>query len=156
MANKASLNKVIIIGNFGGNPELRTLPNGNSVANFSVATTEVWLDKNTNNKSEDTQWHRITFFGRQAEIINQYGQKGGKIYIEGTLRTRKWTDKDGVDRYTTEIRGRDFTFLGNPNNGNGNGNSNDTASQNKSDDSNPAYDNDMDNFGGMDDDDIPF
>ncbi len=148
MAN-GSLNKVMIIGNLGGNPELRTLPTGISVANFSVATTEVWTDKNTNAKTEDTQWHRVTFFGRQAEIINQYGQKGGKIYIEGTLRTRKWKDKENIDRYTTEIRGREFSFLGNPN-------SSGKVATTKTEEKSSTYSDDMSNFGGMDDDDIPF
>ena len=111
MASKGSLNKVMLIGNFGGNPELRTLPDGGSVANFSVATTDSWVDKNTNNRTEQTEWHRVTFFGRPAEVLHEYGRKGGKVYIEGSLRTRKWEDKEGNTRYTTEIRGRDFTFL---------------------------------------------
>lgn len=114
MATKGSLNRVMLIGNLGQDPELRTLPDGGSVSNFSVATTETWVDKNdpSGQKREQTEWHRITFFGRMAEILHEYGRKGGKVYIEGTLRTRKWTDKEGIERATTEIRGRDFTFLG--------------------------------------------
>ena len=109
--SKGSLNKVMLIGNIGADPELRSLPDGGSVVNFSVATTEGWVDKNTNERREQTEWHRITFFGRAAEIIHQYGRKGNKIYIEGMLRTRKWQDRSGTDRYTTEVRGDDFTFL---------------------------------------------
>ena len=111
MASKGSLNKVMIIGNFGADPELRNLPDGGSVANFSVATTDTWTDKNTGTRKEQTEWHRVTFFGKLAEIIHQYGRKGGKIYVEGSLRTRKWEDKEGNTRWTTEIRGSDFTFL---------------------------------------------
>ena len=109
---KGTINRVMVIGNFGANPELRTLPDGGSVTNFSVATTDVWTDKNNpGERREQTEWHRVTFFGRMAEILHEYGRKGAKVYVEGSLRTRKWTDKDGIERYATEIRGRDFTFL---------------------------------------------
>ena len=111
MASKGSLNKVMLIGNFGADPELRPLPDGGSVANFSIATSESWTDKHSGEKKENTEWHRVTFFGKAAEIIHQYGRKGQKVYIEGTLRTRKWQDKQGNDRWTTEVRGMDFTFL---------------------------------------------
>ena len=113
--SKGSLNKVMLIGNLGADPELRTLPDGGSVANFSIATTESWMDKSTSERREQTEWHRITFFGRAAEIIHQYGRKGKKIYVEGMLRTRKWKDREGNERHTTEVRGDDFTFLGSGN-----------------------------------------
>lgn len=113
MSGKGSLNRVMLIGNLGQDPELRTLPDGGSVSNFTLATTETWVDKNDPNagRREQTEWHRVTFFGRMAEILHEYGRKGGKVYVEGQLRTRKWTDKEGNERYTTEIRGRDFTLL---------------------------------------------
>lgn len=111
---KGSLNKVMIIGNLGADPELRTLPDGGSVANFSVATTESWTDKNSNERHEKTEWHRVTFFGKAAEVLHQYGRKGSKVYVEGSMRTRKWKDRDGNERYVTEVRGDDFTFLGAP------------------------------------------
>ncbi len=113
MAGKGSVNKAIIVGNLGADPELRTLPSGDSVVNLSVATTESWADKNNPQapRVEKTEWHRVAFFGKQAEIIQEYMRKGSKIYVEGSLTTRKWQDKDGNDRWTTEIRGRDFTFL---------------------------------------------
>jgi single-strand DNA-binding protein len=100
----ASVNKVILIGNLGRDPEVRYLPSGDAVANLSVATTEVWKDK-AGEKQEQTEWHRVAFFGRQAEICGEYLRKGGSVYVEGRLQTRKWTDKDGNERYTTEIRG---------------------------------------------------
>lgn len=101
----AGVNKVIIVGNLGSDPEVRTMPNGNAVANISVATSENWIDKNTNERRELTEWHRIIFYRRQAEIVGEYLRKGSKVYIEGRLRTRKWQDQNGQDRYTTEIQG---------------------------------------------------
>ena len=97
------LNKVQIIGRLGGEPESRQFDNGGSVTNISVATSEKWTDKTTGEPKELTEWHKIVFFGKLAEIASQYLRKGGQVYVEGKLRTRKWTDKDGVDRYTTEI-----------------------------------------------------
>ncbi|MGI9307088.1 MAG: single-stranded DNA-binding protein [Gammaproteobacteria bacterium] len=111
MAGKGSLNKAIVIGNLGNDPELRNLPDGSSVVNFSLATSDVYTDK-TGQKVERTEWHRISFFGRPAEIIHEYARKGAKLYVEGFLQTRKWQDKEGHDRYTTEIKGREFLFLG--------------------------------------------
>lgn len=108
----ASLNKVILIGHLGADPELRYLPNGDAVANLRLATTETWKDKATGNKQEATEWHRVSFFGRPAEICGQYLKKGAAIYVEGSIRTRKWQDKDGQDRYTTEIRGDQMKMLG--------------------------------------------
>lgn len=107
----ASINKVIIIGNLGRDPETRYLPDGGAVTNISVATTEVWKDK-SGEKQERTEWHRVAFFGRLAEIAGEYLKKGSPVYVEGSLRTRKWQDKDGQDRYTTEIIASDMKMLG--------------------------------------------
>lgn len=107
----ASVNKVIIIGNLGRDPEVRYLPSGEAVANFSVATTEKWKDK-SGESQEQTEWHRVSFFGRQAEICGEYLRKGSSVYVEGRLQTRKWTDKDGNERSTTEIRGDRMQMLG--------------------------------------------
>ncbi|MDY4281588.1 MAG: single-stranded DNA-binding protein [[Pasteurella] mairii] len=101
----AGVNKVIIVGNLGNDPEIRTMPNGEAVANISVATSESWLDKMTNERREVTEWHRIVFYRRQAEVAGEYLRKGSKVYVEGRLRTRKWQDQNGQDRYTTEIQG---------------------------------------------------
>ena len=101
----AGINKVIIVGRLGNAPEMRTMPNGDAVANLSVATSESWTDKQTGEKREITEWHRIIFFRRQAEICGQYLEKGSLVYIEGKLKTRKWQDQNGQDRYTTEIQG---------------------------------------------------
>lgn len=99
----ASVNKVIIVGNLGKDPETRYMPNGDAVCNFSVATTETWKDKNSGEKKEATEWHRITAYRKLGEICGQYLKKGSQVYVEGMLKTRKWTDKEGVERYTTEI-----------------------------------------------------
>ncbi|SFV60955.1 Single-stranded DNA-binding protein [hydrothermal vent metagenome] len=99
----AGVNKVIIVGNLGQDVELKHLTDGRAVANLNVATSESWTDKNTGQKQEKTEWHRISLFGRLAEIAGQYLHKGSKVYVEGSLRTRKWQDKQGNDRYTTEI-----------------------------------------------------
>jgi single-strand DNA-binding protein len=96
------VNKVILIGNVGGDPEVRYLPNGNAVANITLATSDSWKDKQTGQQQERTEWHRIVFFGRIAEVVGEYVRKGSKMYIEGRLQTREW-EKDGVKRYTTEI-----------------------------------------------------
>lgn len=101
----AGVNKVIIVGNLGNDPEIRTMPNGDAVANISVATSESWTDRNTNERREVTEWHRIVFYRRQAEICGEYLRKGSKVYVEGRLRTRKWQDQNGQERYTTEIQG---------------------------------------------------
>ncbi|HLA33951.1 MAG TPA: single-stranded DNA-binding protein [Rhodocyclaceae bacterium] len=107
----ASVNKVILVGNLGRDPEVRYLPSGEAVANLNLATTDVWKDKD-GNKQETTEWHRISFFGRQAEVCGQYLKKGSQIYVEGSLRTRKWQDKEGQERTTTEIRGDRMQMLG--------------------------------------------
>lgn len=97
------INKVILIGNVGQDPEVKYMPSGGAVTNISVATTDSWKDKNTGQPQERTEWHRVVFFGRLAEIAGEYLRKGSKVYIEGSLRTRKWQGQDGSDRYTTEI-----------------------------------------------------
>ncbi|MDP8171147.1 single-stranded DNA-binding protein [Pasteurella skyensis] len=101
----AGVNKVIIVGNLGNDPDMRTMPNGEAVANLSVATSESWTDRNTGERREVTEWHRIVFFRRQAEVAGEYLRKGSKVYVEGKLKTRKWQDQAGQDRYTTEIVG---------------------------------------------------
>ncbi|WP_374339575.1 single-stranded DNA-binding protein [Methyloversatilis sp.] len=108
----ASVNKVIIVGNLGRDPETRYAPNGDAICNITVATTDTWKDKQTGEKKEQTEWHRIVFFGRQAEVAGQYLRKGSAVYVEGSLRTRKWQDKEGQDRYTTEIRADQMQMLG--------------------------------------------
>jgi single-strand DNA-binding protein len=107
----ASVNKVILIGNLGRDPELRYMPSGDAIANLRVATTDTWKDKN-GDKQEATEWHTVVFFGKQAEICGQYLKKGSQIYVEGSLRTRKWQDKEGNDRYSTEVRGDRMQMLG--------------------------------------------
>ena len=108
----ASVNKVIIVGNLGADPETKYLPSGDAVTNIRVATTDTWKDKTSGEKKEATEWHRIAFFGRLAEIAGEYLKKGSQVYVEGSLRTRKWQDKDGQDRYSTEIRGDVMQMLG--------------------------------------------
>ena len=108
----ASVNKVILVGNLGRDPEVRSFPNGDRVANVTIATTDKWKDKQSNEMREATEWHRVVFNGRLAEIVEQYLRKGAQIYVEGSLRTRKWTDKDGVEKYTTEIRADQMQMLG--------------------------------------------
>lgn len=108
----ASVNKVIIVGNLGRDPETRYMPNGEAVTNVAVATTESWKDKSSGEKKELTEWHRITFYRKLAEIAGQYLKKGSQVYVEGRLQTRKWTDKDGVERYTTEIIADSMQMLG--------------------------------------------
>ena len=107
-----SVNKVIIVGNLGQNAEVRRTPGGASVSNFSVATTEVWNDKASGERVERTEWHRVVLWGKQAETLEQYLTKGKQIYVEGRLQTRKWQDRDGHDRYTTEIRSDRIVLLG--------------------------------------------
>jgi single-strand DNA-binding protein len=110
----ASLNKVMLIGNLGKDPEVRYTPDGTAVANFSIATSDVWTDKNTGEKKERTEWHRIVAWRRLAEIIGEYLSKGRQVYVEGKLQTRSW-EKDGITRYTTEIVASEVKFLGNKN-----------------------------------------
>lgn len=105
------INKVILVGNLGRDTEVRALPNGGQVTNIAIATSETWTDKNTGQKGERTEWHRVVFFNRLAEIAAQYLRKGSKVYVEGSLRTRKWQDKNGQDRYSTEIVGNEMQML---------------------------------------------
>ncbi len=99
----AGINKVILVGNLGAKPEVKYASNGNAITNLSVATSESWTDKNTGQKQEKTEWHRVSVFGKLAEIAGQYLDKGSKVYVEGKLQTRKWQDQSGADRYTTEV-----------------------------------------------------
>lgn len=106
------VNKAIIVGALGQDPEIRYMGNGNAVANFTVATSESWTDKQTNEKKEETTWHRIVAYGRQAEIIGEFCRKGARIYVEGSIHTRKWQDKQtGQDRYSTEVKLKEFQLL---------------------------------------------
>src|ERR1700704_2016654 len=107
----ASVNKVILIGNLGRDPEVRYMPEGGAVTNISIATTDTWKDK-SGEKQERTEWHRVAFFGRLAEIAGEYLKKGSQVYVEGALRTRKWQDKEGQERYTTEIVANEMRMLG--------------------------------------------
>jgi len=108
----ASVNKVILIGNLGKDPDVRYLPSGEAVTNITLATTETWKDKNSGDKKEATEWHRVVFFRKLAEIAGKYLKKGTQVYIEGSLKTRKWQDKDGQERYTTEITADSMKMLG--------------------------------------------
>jgi len=108
----ASINKVILIGNLGRDPEVRYTPNGSAVCNVSVATTRNWKNKDSGERMEETEWHRVVFFDRLAEIAGEYLKKGRSVYVEGRLRTRKWQDKDGKDQYTTEVMATEMQMLG--------------------------------------------
>ncbi|MFZ6744932.1 single-stranded DNA-binding protein [Undibacterium sp. JH2W] len=108
----ASVNKVIIVGNLGRDPETRYMPSGDAMTSITVATTDSWKDKSSGEKKEQTEWHRITFFGKLAEIAGQYLKKGSQVYVEGSLRTRKYTDKDGVEKYATDIKADSMQMLG--------------------------------------------
>lgn len=108
----ASVNKVILVGNLGADPESRYMPNGDAVCNVRLATTESWKDKSSGEKKEITEWHRVVFYRRLAEIAGQYLKKGTPVYVEGRIRTRKWQDKDGQERYTTEIEATEMQMLG--------------------------------------------
>lgn len=109
----ASVNKVILIGNLGRDPEVRYMPSGDAIATLSIATTDSWMDKQTGQRQESTEWHRVIFFGKTAEVATQYLKKGSQVYIEGSIRTRKWQDKEtGQDRFSTEIRGDRMQMLG--------------------------------------------
>jgi single-strand DNA-binding protein len=108
----ASVNKVIVLGNLGRDPETRTTPSGSQVCNVTIATSRSWKDKSTGDKVEETEWHRVVFYDRLAEIAGEYLKKGRPVYVEGRLKTRKWTDKDGVEKYTTEIVAESMQLLG--------------------------------------------
>ncbi len=117
----ASVNKVILIGNLGADPETRFLPSGEAVCNIRIATTEKWKDKASGDMKEATEWHRVSLFGRQAEVAGEYLKKGSPVYIEGSLRTRKWQDKEGKDQYSTEVRADRMQLLGGRGGGGGGG-----------------------------------
>lgn len=154
------VNKVILIGNLGGDPETRSMPSGDVVANISVATSEKWKDKQSGEAKERTEWHRVAFFGRLAEVVGEYLRKGSKVYVEGSLRTRKWQDKQGNDHYSTEVIASEMQMLdGKPANGGqqqrGNGNrSNKTPQQQERERRQPSSSSGLppDDFS----DDIPF
>ena len=117
----ASVNKVIVLGNLGKDPEVRYTPNGNAVCNLRIATTRNWKSKDSGEKMEETEWHSVVLYDRQAEIAGEYLKKGRPVYIEGRLKTRKWTDKEGVERYTTEIVADSMQLLGGREGGGGGG-----------------------------------
>ena len=123
------INKVILVGNVGADPEVRYMPNGNAVASLSIATSETWKDKQTGEKQDRTEWHRAVLYNRLGEIAGEYVKKGAKVYVEGSLRTRKWQDQQGVERYTTEIIVNDMQLL--DGRGAGNGDAAPSASQNR-------------------------
>ncbi len=145
------VNKVILVGNLGNDPDVRYTASGAAVANVSIATSESWKDKNTGEQQDRTEWHRVVFFGRLAEIVSEYLRKGSQIYVEGRLQTRKWQDKEGTDRYTTEIVANEMQMLGGR--GGGGGGSDNYSSSKSQNEPAPAPapepNNDFD-------DDIPF
>ncbi len=152
------VNKVILIGNLGGDPEVRYTPSGNAIANATLATSTTWRDKQSGELQDRTEWHRIVFFNRLAEIVGEYLHKGSKVYIEGSLRTRKWQDKSGIDRYTTEIIANEMHMLDSRQSAENHGNSsheksNSNFSQNQGQQS-QGQDNAVD--ASISDDDIPF
>ena len=151
----ASVNRVILIGNLGKDPETRYAPSGDAICNITLATTDTWRDKATGEKREATEWHRVVFFGKLAEIAGQYLRKGSAAYIEGSLRTRKWQDKDGQDRYTTEIRADEMKMLG----GKGDGQQSEPQQRSQPAQRQQQKPQDRDSgggFGAFDDDSIPF
>ena len=142
------VNKVILVGNLGQKPEMRYTATQSAVANLSIATTESWKDKESGEMRDKTEWHRVVYFGKLAEIVEKYLDKGSSVYIEGKLQTRKWQDKNGADRWTTEIVGSELTMLGSraSNSNSAQSSSNESESPFPQDDSGP----------GLTDDDIPF
>lgn len=144
----SGVNKVILVGNVGSDPEIKHLPQSQTIANTSLATSDSWKDKNTGEQQERTEWHRLVFFNRLAEIVEQYVKKGSKLYVEGRLQTRSW-EQDGVKRYTTEIVVRDMQMLDSKSAGNS-----DTRARTGADTAQQAY---LDaKYGADDNDDIPF
>jgi single-strand DNA-binding protein len=150
---KGSVNKVLLIGNLGKDPEVRYTPNGLAVANITIATTEVWKDKTSGENQERTEWHRVALYNRLAEITGEYLRKGAKVFIEGRLQTRKWQDKNtGQDRYTTEIIADTLEMLGGKTSGTGGGSHDSTPASTKAPATEASQVDMNDNF----DDDIPF
>lgn len=127
------VNKVILVGTLGKDPETKTFPNGGSVTHFSIATSDAWTDKSTGERKEQTEWHRIVLSNRLGEIAQQYLRKGSKVFIEGSLRTRSWTDQSGQERYTTEVRGDNMQMLDT------NGQSNQSTNQHQPNNSNQSH-----------------
>jgi len=166
------INKVILIGNLGQDPETRYLPSGGAVTNINIATSETWKDKQSGENQERTEWHRVSFFNRLAEIAGEYLKKGSKVYIEGRLQTRKWQDQNGQDRYTTEIIANEMQMLDSRGQGDSNyspppRNNNQKAGQNASSQNNSNQNNNYENHNNQNaapqeaamdsfDDDIPF
>lgn len=157
MAGGRGVNKVILIGHLGKDPEVRYMPSGGAVANVTVATNETWKDKQTGENQERTEWHNVVFYGKLAEIVGEYLRKGRQVYVEGSLRTRKWQDKNGQDRYTTEIIANDMQMLGSREGGSASFEPRETRQQTEGEPAGkpqaqpqaPAMDNEFD-------DDIPF
>ena len=141
------VNKVILVGNLGQKPEMRYTATQTAVANLSIATTESWKDKESGENRDKTEWHRVVFFGSLAEIAEKYLDKGSSVYVEGKIQTRKWQDKDGNDRYTTEVLGNQLTMIGSKS-------SSDSSNQTDSSSNTPFPDDDSGE--GLSDDDIPF
>ena len=141
------VNKVILVGNLGQKPEMRYTATQTAVANLSIATTESWKDKESGENRDKTEWHRVVFFGSLAEIAEKYLDKGSSVYVEGKIQTRKWQDKDGNDRYTTEVLGNQLTMLGSRSS---------SDSSNHTDNSSNTPFPDDDSGEGLSDDDIPF
>lgn len=142
------VNKVILIGNLGQKPEMRYTATQSAVANLSIATTESWKDKESGEMRDKTEWHKVVFFGKLAEIVEKYLDKGSSVYVEGKLQTRKWQDKSGADRWTTEIVGSELTMLGSR------ASQNDTQVNNNQSES--PFPSEEDSGSGLTDDDIPF
>jgi len=154
----ASVNRVTLIGNLGADPESRFAPSGDAVCNIRIACTETWRDKATGERKEATEWVRIAFFGKLAEIAGQYLKKGSQVYIEGSLRTRKWQDKDGKDQYTTEIRADEMKMLGGRQDGDSAPRQQSAPQQSRTQQQKPQQQNSGGAQGGFGqfDDDIPF
>lgn len=151
------INKVILIGNLGNDPDVRYTSGGSPIANISLATSESWRDKETGDQQERTEWHRIVFFGRLAEIVSEYLRKGSKVYVEGRLQTRKWQDRDGNDRYTTEIVANEMQMLDSRGGGGEEFAGSSGQSRKQSGANAPArQENNPGNGGEFVDDDIPF
>jgi len=137
------INRVILVGNLGGDPEVRHMTSGTAVANFNIATSESWLDKQSGEKVEKTEWHRISIFGKLAEVAGEYLKKGARVYIEGKLQTNKWQDQSGQDRYTTQVVARELLMLGGATQSEGSGQQSGFRDEPKKDE-------------GFEDGDIPF
>ncbi len=146
------INKVILVGNLGADPETRYMANGAAVSNVSLATSRQWKDKQSGENREQTEWHRVVFFRRLAEIVGEYCRKGTQIYVEGYLQTRKWQDQQGQDRYTTEIVANEMQLLGGRSGAGGGSSASFDSGQSSNQGSSPAGPPPMDDF----DDDIPF